>query len=174
MTRLVQILIALSLSDAALAAGSETPTQPTPITCDAGMIYDKETKSCVAINESRLSDDVLYEHARSLAFDGRFEEISLVLDSMKEGDTPRTLTLRGFAKRKMGDFGVAKAFYAEALEIDPNHWQARSYLGQGYVEAGDSAAARTQLRLIRTSGGRGTWAEVSLRDAIAKGAGYSY
>ncbi len=138
------------------------------------MVYDTKAKACVAIKESRLSDDALYEQARALAYAKRYADIIPVLDTMSEGDTPRVLTMRGFATRKSGDFENAKALYLAALDLDPNHWQARSYLGQGYVEIGDSASARAQLRLIRTSGGRGTWAEISLRDAIAKGAGFSY
>jgi len=175
--RLPLFIAALALPTMSFAAGSSSPSTPTTTEtsqCAEGQVWDKKTSSCVVIKESSLSDDALYETARELAYKGRYQDVLGVIAHMKEGDTPRTLTMQGFAVRKLGDFSSAQTYYLAALELDPNHWLARSYLGQGYVETGDTAAARDQLTLIRTSGGRGTWAELSLRQAIERGSGYSY
>jgi hypothetical protein len=47
-------------------------------------------------------------------------------------------------------------------------------MGQALVEQGQMAQALAQLREIRSHGGSGTWAEASLRNAIATGRGSSY
>jgi hypothetical protein len=47
-------------------------------------------------------------------------------------------------------------------------------MGQGLVEQGQIADALVQLRAIRDHGGTGTWAETSLRRAIAAGQTYTY
>ena len=69
---------------------------------------------------------------------------------------------------------ASRQFYLAALRIDPDHLLARSYMGQGMVEAGDLDGARAQLSQIRASGGRGTWPEFSLRLALDRGRGFTY
>lgn len=170
------LALPFTLPLAAFAAGSETPAAPAPSetsSCPEGQIWNGTKAACETIKESRLEGEALFEAARELAYVGRHRDVLALLDRMGE-QSPRTLTMRGFATRKLGDFETARRHYQAALALDATYHQARSYLGQGYVEVGDSAAARAQLTLIRASGGRGTWAEISLREAIAKGAGYSY
>lgn len=166
--------LALTATGAFAKSGEAPASTPTSESCEDGQVWSEETKLCVDAESHLLEDDQRYEAARELAFVGDYDRALMVLAAMAEGDTPRVLTMRGFATRKAGDFEAAKAMYYAALEIDPDHWDARSYLGQGFVEAGNSTAARAQLTLIRVGGGRGTWAEISLRNAIERGAGYSY
>jgi len=61
-----------------------------------------------------------------------------------------------------------------ALVQNPDNILARSCMGQGFVEIGDLVAAKVQLTEIRPRGGRNTWAEFSLAQAIRSGVGYSY
>ena len=68
----------------------------------------------------------------------------------------------------------AQAFYDRALTQNPDNILARSYMGQGMVDAGDIDGAVTQWREITARGGKGTWAEASLRQAIATGTTYNY
>ena len=84
------------------------------------------------------------------------------------------LTYLGFAHRQSGDVDLGMAYYEQALAKNPNNLLARSYMGQAYVKLGALEKAREQLTEIRTRGGRLTWAEVSLAQAIKSGVGYSY
>jgi len=89
-------------------------------------------------------------------------------------DDDRTLTYMGFTTRKMGNAAAGMAFYTRALAVNPANILARSYMGQGMVEEGNIADALEQLRAIRAYGGTGTWAETSLRTAIATGQTFNY
>ena len=83
-------------------------------------------------------------------------------------------TYRGFTARKMGDMDAAMRAYGRALDINPDNILVRSYMGQAFVETGQYELAQAQLTQIRTRGGRGTWAEISLRLAIQSGTTYNY
>jgi Flp pilus assembly protein TadD len=56
--------------------------------------------------------------------------------------------LLGFSQRKTGNLDAAFAAYGRALAIDPAHRQAREYLGEAYLQAGDLAKAQEQLAAI--------------------------
>lgn len=177
----MKTLFALTLSAtlclplSVFAAGSGVPEATNPNqNCKAGEVFDPKTKSCVSSQSGSLGDSDRLNAARYFAYVGDFDAAHTALRALKAKDTAEALTLMGFVARKSGDFDGGMAYYSAALKLDPNHWQARSYMGQGFVEKGNSTAAREQLTLIRMSGGRGTWAEISLRQAIENGAGYSY
>lgn len=156
-----------------LAAGGGDEKAPTKPECATGQIYDTKTKKCVSAQDSKMDVDGLYQNLRQLAHAGRYDDALTVLAQMPQDDD-RTLTYLGFTHRKLGQTEVAMAYYTEALRVNPANVLARSYMGQGLVEQGDIAAAMDQLRAIRAHGGSGTWAEASLRDAIATGRTYSY
>ena len=63
---------------------------------------------------------------------------------------------------------------ADLCLVNPDNILARSYMGQAFVEQGDTANAKLQLAEINARGGKGTWPAFSLRKAIQSGAGYSY
>lgn len=166
-------LLASVLPAVAFAAGTEKPTQTqTSSDCTASQIYDANTRTCVDSRDSRLNDGDRIEGARELATFGRADDALRVLATLSDPTTADALTLRGYATRKAGDFEAGVALYHAALEIDPEHWQARSYLAQGLLEKGDRAGAQEQLHLIRAGGARGTWPEVSLVQALGGNSTY--
>lgn len=167
-----------ALPFAALAAGTEDTKPPTPTEtttkCTDGLVWDDKKKECVEPVEGRLDDDTLYGAARELAWSGQPEAALKVLAAMREGDSDRVLTYKGFANRKAGRVEEGMAFYTRALARNPDNILARSYMGQGLVEQGEIALARQQLDEIRVRGGTGTWAETALAEAIRTGVTYSY
>ncbi|GIT92298.1 hypothetical protein JANAI62_27560 [Jannaschia pagri] len=174
MSRLPLLTVALvALPSLAFAAGSG-PTTPTQTTkqCTGSQVYDAATKACVDSRDSSMNDTLRLDAARELAAFDRADDALAILANLENAETPEALTLRGFATRKAGDFETAMTFYDAALAIDPDYILARSYMGQGLAEKGQTEAARTQLALIRQAGGRGTWAETSLARAIETGRGY--
>ena len=122
--------------------------------------------------QSELNDDLLYDAVRELAYAGRYLDAQGVMDAMADQASDRVLTYRGFTARKLGDLSLANVHYEMAISLNPDNIAARSYMGQGFVEAGDKVAALMQLREIQARGGQGTWAEVSLRQAIETGTIY--
>ena len=169
--------LVLSLPTGALAVGGGSSTPPTPTetttTCENGQIYDADTQTCVNPDQARLDDDTRYGAVRELAYAGRYDDALRVIETMDPADD-RALTYRGFIARKTGDQPAALAYYRAALEANPDNLLARSYMGQGFAEAGDFDAARVELREIRARGGRETWPEVALRLAIETGTGPAY
>ena len=170
---LIATALALALPTGLLAAGGGDEKAPSKPKCEDGLVYDKKTKKCVAAQDSRLDTDTLYQTVRALAHAERFEDARTVLAAMPQGDD-RTLTYLGFTSRKMGQPDAAMGYYTRALAVNPGNILARSYMGQGLVEEGDITAAIAQLRAIRAHGGAGSWAEASLRTAIATGRTFNY
>lgn len=160
-----------------LAAGDDatTPPAPTPTPrCPEGQIHDKKAGKCMPVKSSSLNDTDRYQAVRELAYAQRYTAASLVLDAMTDQLDDRVLTYRGFLMRKPGRLDQAATYYRSAIEKNPSNLLVRSYMGQGFVESGDVAAARRQHEEILARGGQGTWAEVSLRDALASGRTYRY
>lgn len=164
-------VLALPFGSAYAAGGSDTAAPSKP-KCEKGFVYDKKEKKCLQA-ESHMDTDTLYQTVRQLAYAGRYIDAQDVLAVMPQNDD-RTLTYLGFTNRKLGRTDVAMAYYAQALAVNPSNILARSYMGQGLVEAGKVSDALVQLRAIRTHGGAGTWAEASLRKAIATGQTFNY
>lgn len=161
----------------AFAAGDDTtsPPAPTPTPrCPEDQIHDRKADKCVPVKSSALSDEDRYQAVRELAYLEKYAGATLVLDAMSDQGEDRVLTYRGFLKRKVGQMDQAMRYYRVAIEKNPNNLLVRSYMGQGFVESGDLAAARQQHEEILARGGKGTWAEASLRDALASGRTYGY
>lgn len=178
---LTRLVCALSLTiltlPMALAAGDDvtTPPPPTPTPqCPAGQIHDQKTGKCVPAKSSSLSDNDRYQAVRELAYAQQYAAAAQVLDAMSDPSDDRVLTYRGFILRKTGRLEQAGEYYRAALNKNPNNLLVRSYMGQGFVEAGDLAAARRQHEEILARGGKGTWAEESLRTALSSGRTYRY
>lgn len=171
------ITLAFSAIPPAFAAGGDvtTPPAPTPTPrCTNGQIYDQKAGKCVSVKSSSLNDNDRYQAVRELAYAERYIAASLVLDTMTDQFDDRVLTYRGFLMRKTGRIDQAAAYYRSAIERNPNNLLVRSYMGQGFVESGDLASARSQHEEILARGGKGTWAEISLSDALASGKTYRY
>lgn len=163
--------LAISLPSLAIAAGGGE--EPTKVNCTNGKVYDKKTKKCVAPSNSTLDIQSRYEAVRQLAYAGDYAAAQDVLAFMPQDDD-LTLTYLGFTHRKMGNRDQAMVFYNKALIVNPSNILARSYMGQGLVEDGNVTAAIAQLKAIRDHGGKGSWAEASLRTAIATGRTFNY
>lgn len=165
------------LTPLAFAAGDDSttppPRTPTP-NCPEGQIHDRKAGKCVPVQSSSLSDDERYLAVRELAYLERYAAAALVLEAMSDPSDDRVLTYRGFLHRKRGQMEQANRYYQAAIEKNPNNLLVRSYMGQGLVESGHLAAARRQHQEILARGGLGSWAEVSLRDALSSGRTYRY
>ncbi|MEM9582455.1 MAG: hypothetical protein AAGA08_05005 [Pseudomonadota bacterium] len=170
-------LIAMLTPAIAFAAGSGSSNPPkttkTTTTCKAGQVFDTKTAKCIDKSSSLLDEDTKYLAVRELAYAGLYERASGVLDEMDASDS-RVLTYRGFIARKTGDMDAAMTYYAAALDANADNILARSYMGQGLVEAGDRAGAKLQLAEIRQRGGRETWAEYALKTALRSGVTSDY
>jgi thioredoxin-like negative regulator of GroEL len=179
MIKAITIALALTIpATFALAAGSSSDEPPkktkTSMECKDGQVWDKKMKKCLDAESSLLTDDARYEAARELAYAGQYKNAQVVLAAMSDQADTRVLTYYGFTHRKAGNVDLGMAYYQKALAADPNNLLARSYMGQGLVAQGDKDAARLQLVEINARGGKGTWPEVALANAIESGKGYSY
>ncbi len=175
--RLITLTFAL-FPLAAFAAGSDTDTPPTPsettTTCADGLVFDIATQSCMTPEASTNDDSARLDDVRELAYAGRYQAALDVLDTLDNPQAPLALTYYGFAHRKAGRVDLGMAYYDAALAADPDNLLARSYMGQGHVASGEVLLAQVQLTEIRMRGGRGSWAETSLQQAISTGVGASY
>jgi tetratricopeptide (TPR) repeat protein len=172
------LIFTLAFPVAAFAVGTEDEEPPTPTetttVCEEGLVWDEKTETCIKPEDSSLNDDVRFRAVRELAYADRPEEALAVLATMREGETPRVLTYRGFALRKSGRIEEGIAAYERAIALDPRNRLARSYFGQLLVEMNEMDLAREQLTAIRATGGTGTWPERALAKAIETGITYSF
>ncbi len=172
------IAIALFAPSLALAAGGGSSSAPKPSettkTCTSGKVWDKKSKACVQASNDVLDDDTLYGAVREFAYAGQYDHAQAALTAMSDQEDDRVLTYWGFTHRKMGDVATGMAYYRQAIAKNPKNILARSYMGQALVEQGDLVGAQAQLDAIVDAGGRGSWAEASLYQAITTGKTYSY
>ncbi len=174
-----RIVYALALIPvAAFAAGGDdfAPPKPTETTetCAEGLVWDLATRSCMAPEDSTNDDNARLRDVRELAYAGFYQAALDVLDTLDDPNQSLALTYYGFAHRKAGRVDLGMTYYDAALTADPDNHLARSYLGQGHVTSGEMALAQVQLTEIRMRGGRDTWAEAALQQAILTGKGSSY
>lgn len=172
------IVIAAILPGYAFAVGSDVFAPPkdnkTIGVCKGAKVWDSKTKSCIDPNTTELDASLLYEAVRELAYAGRYSDAQAMLLAMPDQNDDRVLTYWGFTHRKLGNDELSKRYYESALDQNPDNILARSYMGQGLVDAGDLKAAQDQLDEIRARGGIGTWPETALEDAIKTGKTYDY
>ena len=173
--KLASILIIVGQVTWAVGSNDEPP-KPTETTteCEEGMIWDEELQECVPPQDARLDDATRIEAARELAYAGALEAASAVLDALKDSQTSRALTYRGFIARKMGDFDTADNFYRAALVADPDNHLARAYRGLGLLSQNKRYLAEAELREIQARGGAGTWPESALKTALETGYSQDY
>ena len=74
----------------ALAAGSDDSTPPTTTEtttqCASGQIFDADAGKCVKIEANNVTDDMRYEAARELAYNGAYDRAMQVLASAENQD----------------------------------------------------------------------------------------
>ena len=172
------LIFLVCLPTYAFAAGGADRGAPKPTatttTCQGVTVWDEEKKRCISPKQSSLDTDGLYRAARELAYAGRYLDAQAVLLTIADQTDGRVLTYWGFTHRKLGNADLAKVYYDQALAQNPNNLLARSYLGQSYADAGQSAQAYAQWIEIRDRGGAGTWPEVSLRETLETGQTFNY
>ncbi|MEQ9259069.1 MAG: tetratricopeptide repeat protein [Roseovarius sp.] len=172
------LLAALVAPGLAFAKGDDNTKPPsttkTTTECRNGAVWDSQTGRCVAPKSGALDDDTLYGAVREFAYAGQMKHAQAALAAMSDQSEDRVLTYWGFTTRKLGDMERGMEFYRAALAKNPANIAARSYMGQAFVQLGDTASARAELEAIRANGGEGTWAEISLQRAILTGTTYSY
>jgi tetratricopeptide (TPR) repeat protein len=161
---------ASAMGQAALAVGeddSEPPkkTKTTP-QCKNGQVWDAKRNRCVEAKRSDLSDDILFDAARELAYAEQYENAIKVLGAMREQQSARVLNYLGYANRKAGRMELGMQYYRRALQADENYILARSYMGQAFVEQGRIEEAKVQLIEIRDRGGENTWAYQALLQSL--------
>ncbi|MEP0943904.1 MAG: tetratricopeptide repeat protein [Rhizobiaceae bacterium] len=146
---LLSLLAAPVPSFAAGDGGGSSSTTVTP-TCKKKHVWDKHKRKCVAAKKSSsLDDDNLYEAARDLAYAKRYDEALTVLNLASNKRDPRILNYLGYATRKSGDVKKGLTYYQAAIDINPDYTLARSYMGEAYLQLGDVANAKAQLKQIK-------------------------
>jgi Flp pilus assembly protein TadD len=100
---------------------------------------------------------------------GRYEDATALLEQMisVQPDDADAHSLMGFSLRKSGDFDNALISYRRALSIDAGHLGANEYLGELYLETGETEKARDQLTVLEGLCGQGCAEYEDLRAAIA-------
>ncbi|MEX0285395.1 MAG: tetratricopeptide repeat protein [Paracoccaceae bacterium] len=164
------------LAFAAGGAGDGHAPKPTNTTktCKGVKVWSEKKNRCVRPKNSSLDSGTLYGAVRELAYAGRYQDAQGVLLAMPDQKDDGVLTYWGFTHRKLGNLELANAFYQEAIDRNPNNILARSYMAQGFVVEGRMDEAVAQWREITARGGKGTWAETSLREAIRTGETQNY
>jgi len=114
------------------------------------------------------SIDTQYFAAVSLINRGEYQAAfnDLSLTGAAAGPHPDITTYMGYTQRKLGNYDLAKTYYAMALEVAPNHKGANEYLGELYVETGDLDLAKVQLAKLESICSFGCVEEDELRGWI--------
>jgi len=77
-----------------------------------------------------------------------------------------TLTMIGYATRKLGSYDEGLAYYEKALVLDPNNVNTHEYLGEAYAEKGKFDLARIELAKVEAACGTACEQYVDLANAI--------
>jgi tetratricopeptide (TPR) repeat protein len=145
--------MALAASGGGSSSGSSNPSPP-PIDCKkekgAGWIYSETQKKCV--KHQALNDGELYTEGRALALAGSYDSALDALQAVKNKDS-MTLTMTGYATRKLGNYDQGVAYYQQALAIDANNINTHEYLGEAYAEKGHPDLAQAELVKVAALGG---------------------
>lgn len=128
----------------AFAAGTESSTP----TCKKGYVYSSSAKKCVKQTSEVVPDSSLKAQGWALARAGQFEAAIDLFRLVADKSDPEALNGLGYSHRKMGKVEQGIAYYARALEVNPDYVLAREYLGEGYVKMGRFDLARDQLAEI--------------------------
>jgi len=155
------VLFAMALAAPAYAAGGSSEPAglqcgeglvpdaqgQTCVPCADGTVYDADTKTCVTRSSGLIDDGDLYVHGRELALAGHYQDALDALNVIAAKDA-MTLTMIGYATRKLGRTDEGIAIYHQALAIDPDNLNTHEYLGEGYLAAGRVDLAELQLDVL--------------------------
>jgi tetratricopeptide (TPR) repeat protein len=101
-------------------------------------------------DDERVANDVDYKAAMTAVKGGQWQQViaptsAYVARNPGDADAWNELT---HAYRMTGDLDTAFRDYAKALKIDPKHRNAREYLGEAYLQAGDPAVTEAELHTL--------------------------
>lgn len=113
-----------------------------------------------------FSDETLYASGVTLARAGEHAKAIHMFQLAENQQDPRILTMIGYSTRKLGAMQQGLAFYAKALQVDPNYVEAREYLGEALLELRNYAAARAQLGEIANRCGETCQSYIDLQQAM--------
>ena len=133
-----------------------------------GKVWNKKTKKCANADESSLDIDSIYETARYVAKNGRYDEAIVLLYPISDRQDKRVLNYLGYSWRKSGHIELGLKYYHQALAIDPDYVLVREYLGEALIQKGDIAGAKAQLIEIETRCGVTCEPYVELRKELTK------
>lgn len=152
--RVIAVAIALAAASvgSAFAIDGFGPAKPIHV-CKTGYVFAEKTKMCVKVDAGLLDDDALFEQGRALAKSGHYGQALAVLGAVRDQQDSMVLTMIGYSKRKIGQWDEGLADYRQALAVDTNNVNAREYLGEAYVEAGQVDLAKAELIKIETACG---------------------
>jgi len=133
----------------AYAVGGGTTSTTIIPTCKKNMVWDKKTRKCVKVKKSsRLDDNNIYEGARDLAFNKRYEEAITLLKLAENKNDPRILNYLGYSNRKLGRVEQGLVYYQAALKVDPDYTLVMEYMGEAFLQLDQVDKAREQLTAI--------------------------
>ena len=162
------ITLGLVMAGPAFAAsgGSSGSGASTTPACKTGYVWNANKHKCVKATSGILDDKKLYAQGHDLALAGRYQEALDALGAVRNKDS-MTLTMIGYATRKMGDYDQGVAFYQQALALDANNVNTREYLGEAYAEKGHIDLAKAELVKVEALCGQSCEQYRDLSAAIA-------
>jgi tetratricopeptide (TPR) repeat protein len=165
----VAIAVGLAMAGQAFAASggsSGSSGASTMPACKTGYVWNASKKSCVKATGGIMDDKQLYAQGHDLALAGRYQEALDALGAVQNKDS-MTLTMIGYATRKMGNYDQGVAFYQQALALDVNNVNTREYLGEAYAEKGHIDLAKAELVKVEALCGQSCEQYRDLSAAIA-------
>jgi tetratricopeptide (TPR) repeat protein len=148
------VIGAASFSTVSFAAGSGDSNAPIP-SCKKGTVWDSKAKKCKKIRKSgQLDDDNIYEAARDLAYNRRYQEAIDLLNLAENKKDPRILNYLGYSNRKLGRIHAGLTYYTAALKEDPDYTLVMEYMGEAFLQLGEVDKAREQLAQIEKRCGK--------------------
>jgi Flp pilus assembly protein TadD len=111
---------------------------------------DAKKQSCAVLAPGVMNDDELYEQGKLLATEGEYDWALEALSLIAKQDDAKVLNYIGYSHRKAGRLETGIASYKKALSLDPDFVQAREYLGEAYILAGQKDLAMAELSEIKT------------------------
>jgi tetratricopeptide (TPR) repeat protein len=136
-TSLFAVLVAFSFATTTARADSTReyePAKPAPAATPAVMTLDAAQKKVDA------SD-----------YRGAIPILTAVVQ--KDPNNADALNLMGYSLRKTGQTDLALQYYNKALSLNPKHLGANEYLGELYVELGQTDKAKQRLAVLQAACG---------------------
>ena len=141
---------------------------PSSNPCDKYKKNSKKWKKCMGQARPDVSDDAAYNAGYWLTKSGKYKEALAKFRQAKDQNDPKVLNYLGFTTRKLGRVEEALGYYRRALKIDPNYLQARAYMGEAFLQKGEPAKAKNQLREIEQRCGTACREYAELKREILK------